>query len=611
MGESCGSGTEPSHGRNGVNGETPSPHPRSPVTHWLWSIPPDVFPAAVRTGTLALRRQGRGRLSEVRTGDRVYVYLPGRQVVAGTFEVVGAPFEDATALAPGRHLPHRVRVRPVAVLPEEVWIPKDGLLDKLRVLDDYPEPSPEARFRRVVQRVLHPLPPIDAAVLDFLIQARTGTDPDALADAVEAVRQARDADRAARPASVGAPPESPTESVSRSVAAEPEVGYIAPAAFDRDARLGELVDALAGRGFRYPPWIVAAFVAALRTKPFVLLAGVTGVGKSRLPVLIAEATGGVAAVLPVRPDWTDPAETMGYRALDGRFRPGAVLRAAHAATGAERAHILVLDEMNLARPEHYLSEVLSRIEQRTPAPDGFETPPLVSESLDPADAAWQAVRLPPALSIVGTVNVDESAHAFSRKVLDRAFVIELSAHDLATWTEAAVKPPLPTGWPLAAWTPRAVRLGDLHDLTEAEREVVGSTAERVAEANAILAPADLGVGYRARDEAALFVLHARDTPGAWTDGSTDVDPLDVALLIKLLPRIDGARSAARSAVAGLLGWSLDGRPVRLDEAERIVDDWVDDGRPEVISDARFPRTAARLARIVAGALDDGVVSFWA
>ena len=55
---------------------------------------------------------------------------------------------------------------------------------------------------------------------------------------------------------------------------------------------------------------------------------VTGVGKSRLPALVADATGGVATVLPVRPDWTDPAETMGYTDLSGRFRPGAVLRAA-------------------------------------------------------------------------------------------------------------------------------------------------------------------------------------------------------------------------------------------------------------------------------------------
>ena len=88
-------------------------------------------------------------------------------------------------------------------------------------------------------------------------------------------------------------------------------------------------------------------------------------GKSRLPVLVAEATGGASVVVPVRPDWTDPAETMGYTDLHGRFRAGAVLRAARdAAADPGRFWTLVLDEMNLGRPEHYLAEVLSRIEAR-------------------------------------------------------------------------------------------------------------------------------------------------------------------------------------------------------------------------------------------------------
>ena len=576
------------------------------VTYWLWSVPPDVYPAAVRAGTFALWRQGRARLADVRPGDRIFAYLPGRQTLAGEFEAVGRPFEDATALAPGRHLPHRLRVRPVAVLPEELWVPRDGVADDLRVLDEYPEHAPEARFRRVVQQVLHPLPRIDGTVLSFVIQARLGTDPDALMGAVEAVRQARAEARDA--AARGAPPD---EAEAPPVVAEPTVGYVAPADFDRSEALERLLDALGARGFRYEPWTVAAYVTALRTKPFVLLAGVTGVGKSRLPVLVAEATGGAATVLPVRPDWTDPAETMGFVDLGGRFRPGSVLRAARAAADApDRFHALVLDEMNLGRPEHYLADVLSRIEQRAPAPGGYESPPLLSETLPAEAAVWQAVRLPPALAIVGTVNVDESAHAFSRKVLDRAFVIELAARDLGDWRSASGAAPAER-WPAEAWTPRAVRLGELADLTAAERQAVGRAADAVAEAGAALAPFGLGIGYRTRDEAALFALHASEAPGVFrTAGGAPVDPLDLALLTKLVPRLDGARAAARAATYALLGWAYDGAAVDAREAERRVDDWVGAGRPAAVADARFPRTAARLARIAEGALDDGVASFW-
>ena len=573
------------------------------MAYWLWSLSPDVFPAAVRAGALALRQQGRKRLAEVRAGDRILVYLSGHQAFAGLFEAVGAPFEDATVLAPGRHLPHRLRVRPVAVLPEELWIARDRAAADLRVLDEYPDVPPEARFRRVVQQVLHPLPVLDGKVLEFVVQARLGADPDALMAAVEAVRDARrQADEQEGPVAVLPAPE----------VAEPAVGYVAPMGFDRAEATESLLDAVAARGFRFAPWEIAAYVTALRTKPFVLLAGVTGVGKSRLPALVADATGGVATVLPVRPDWTDPAETMGYTDLSGRFRPGAVLRAASEATEhADRFRTLVLDEMNLGRPEHYLAEVLSRIESRAPALGGYESLPLLSESLAAADARWQAVRLPPSLGIVGTVNVDESAHAFSRKVLDRAFVLELAARDLGDWGLGAASMVAHHAWPADAWSPRAVRLGEPLDLSPTERAAMERVILAITEADALLAPSGMGVGYRARDEAALFVLHASETPAAFRTASGDsVDPADLALLMKLVPRIDGARGPARDATYALLGWAVDGRPMDARAAQVFVDAWAADGRPDVL-DGRFPRTAARLARVAEGALADGVASFWA
>lgn len=564
------------------------------MTYWLWSIPPDVYPAAVRTGTFALWRQGRRRLGDVRPGDRIFAYLPGRQAITGQFEAVGDPFDDATALAPGRHLPHRLRVRAITVLPEEAWISSDGVVDHLRVLDEYPDLAPGLRFRRVVQQVLHPLPAIDGKVLEFVMQARLGSDTDALFAAVEAVRDAR---------------EQTPSAVSSASVAEPDVAYrLGP--FDRAAETERLIETIASRGYRFEPWTVAAYVTALRTKPFVLLAGVTGVGKSKLPALVAGATGGEAVTVPVRPDWTGPAETLGYTDLDGRFRAGAVLRAARRASEGDRFLTLVLDEMNLGRPEHYLAEVLSRMEQRAPTPDGYESPPLVTDTLAAEDATWQAVRLSPALGIVGTVNVDESAHAFSRKVLDRAFVIELAAHDLRTW-QTSTSDASPASWPAAAWQPRAIRLGDLADLTDAEHRQVEGAVAAVAEASALLAAAGLDVGYRARDEVALFVLHATETPRAFRSGTGPVDPLDLALLMKVVPRIDGARAPTRAAAYGLLGWALDGAPADARRAGAIVDQWREAGRPVVLPAARYPRVAARLARIVDGALEDGVASFWA
>lgn len=576
------------------------------MAFWIWSVPPEHLSAYLRTGTFALRHQGRRALADVRPGDRIFAYLPGTRVVAALVEATSAAFEDRTPLVPGGAYPFRVRVRPLVALPEEAWVPAAGFAASLRVLEEYARmPTPELRFRAVVQRVLHRLPALDGKVLEFLVYARQGADPEALMAAVEEVRRARAQELAS--------PRAPK-------VAEAPPAYEPASPADRAAALEALIEALAARGFIYDPSHVAAFVTALRTKPFVILAGVTGVGKSRLPQLVMEATGGSSTLIPVRPDWTDPAEALGYRDLQGRFRPGVLLRAARAATDdPRRFHLAVLDEMNLGRPEQYLAEVLSRMEARQPAPGGWASPPLLSEGLAPADVAWQGVRLAPNFALVGTVNVDESAHPLSRKVLDRAFTLELDAADLGRWSREAPVGAAVNPWPPAAWAPRAVRLGELGDLSAGERATVEAAVAALTEADALLAPAGLGVGYRARDEAALFCLHAAETPGAFraSDGAA-VAPLDLALGMKLLPRLEGSRRGVRQAVFSLLGWATDGRP-RHDspprfsgeaDAAALLDVWEGAGRPAALADARFPRMAARLARIADGLLVDGFASFW-
>ncbi len=384
--------------------------------------------------------------------------------------------------------------------------------------------------------------------------------------------------------------------------------------WDRAAATEALVEYVGRRGFVFEPWQVAAYATALRTKPFAILAGVTGTGKSRLPALVAEGTGGAARLIPVRPDWTDSADVLGYTDLRGEFRPGVVLDAAREAMGHPRRHwTAVLDEMNLARVEQYFAEVLSRIEDRRPHPrGGFSTMPLLHPTLHPG-GEWCGVVLPPNLALVGTVNVDESAHGFSRKVLDRAFTLELAEPDLSAWEPAgAAGDPEPAWWPVSAWHPRAVTLAGLGELGDCERALVRRTVDALAGANASLAPAGLQVGYRTRDEAALFVLHAAETPAAWaTRGGERVDPLDLALGMKLLPRIAGGSDAVRRALLGLLGWAGAGRgPLTEAGARALLEAWEEAGRPAALPGARFPRTAARLALMWERFLAEGFTSFW-
>ena len=563
--------------------------PIPPMAYWLWSIPPDHFPVYDRVGTFAVRRVGRTAMQAIRPGDRIVAYLPGRRVVAGLYEATSAAFEDATALVPGGHYPHRVRVRPLIRLSEESWVRYEAFAGKLTVLDEYPDrDDPDRQFRAVAQRVVHPIPNIDGKVLEFLIRAREGQSFDELMGAFERLQQAQHAE------------------TSEPHVREPRADYqpTVSAAWDRAVALERLAEFVEARGFVYQPWQVAAYVTALRTKPFVVLAGVTGVGKSRLPVLVAEATGGTATVIPVRPDWTDSADVLGYTDLQGDFRPGALLSLARSAAEHDTYTVAVLDEMNLARPEHYLAEVLSRIEGRTPAPGGgFQSAPLLT---------GQDARLVPNLALVGTVNMDESAYGFSRKVLDRAFTLELSDVDLGAWHASTQEEVPPDAWPTAAWWPRALTLGGLADLSEHEREHVDHIVSILNEANDVLAPAGLGIGYRLRDEVALFSLHAAETPDVFRsrDGER-VDPLDLALLMKLLPRMAGSSRSVRAALFALFGWALDGTPLRSDDDVREhLGSWERRGRAASFADARYPRTAARLALMADRLMVDGYASFW-
>ena len=570
------------------------------MAYWLWSIPPDNFPVYDRAGTFAVRRVGRAAMQQVRAGDRIFAYLPGRRALAGLYEATGEAFEDRTSLVPTGTYPHRVRVRPLVRLSEEAWIAYEAFADKLTVLDEYAGRGEDLslRFAAVAQRVVHPLPNLDGKVLEFLVRTREGSDLDAMMAAFQRLQRAQ-AGETEDAAAVAEPPA--------------EYGRASLSGWDRAEATEQLIAGLEARGYVYQPWQVAAYVTALRTKPFVILAGVTGVGKSRLPVLVAEATGGAARLIPVRPDWTDSAEVLGYQDLQGRFRPGRLLAAARtAAEHPERHHVAVLDEMNLARPEHYLAEVLSRIEGRRPAEQGgFVSAPLIGQDLSAADAAWQATALPPNLGLVGTVNMDESAYGFSRKVLDRAFTLELSEVDLGVWHESA-PPAEPDAWPVAGWQPRAITLGGLVDLADSRRRTVEQVVAVLAEANALLAPAGFGIGYRTRDEAALFVLHAAETPDAFrTRAGAAVDPLDLALAMKLLPRLAGSSRSLRQALFGLLGWATDGVPLASEDTVRErIDAFDRSGRPASLPDARFPRTAARLALMTDRLLADGFASFW-
>lgn len=377
---------------------------------------------------------------------------------------------------------------------------------------------------------------------------------------------------------------------------------------------GSLIAAIAAKGFIFHPWQIATYITAMRTKPLVILAGVSGTGKSKLPALVAELTTGKIDRVSVRPDWTDSSDVLGYVDLQNRFRPGVVWKAARvASTDAERFHVCLLDEMNLARVEHYFAEVLSSIEdRRKSAAGGYESTKLVAQTLPSEFAQWQQQTIPSNFGIVGTVNMDESSHGFSRKVLDRAFTLELSEVDLdldqSSPSDESVEP---LYWPPSFWHCRATRISECDQDTPTFREAAERATEVLQAANKCLVHSQLQVGYRTRDEVILFLLNANELKESFvTRGGETVDPLDLALMMKVLPRLVGGSNAIRRTMTGLLALAIGQSVNGSDDADTAVESWVADGRPDAIEGANFPRTASRLCLMWERLTSEGYTSFW-
>jgi len=248
-------------------------------------------------------------------------------------------------------------------------------------------------------------------------------------------------------------------------------------------------------------------------KRFVLLAGLSGTGKTLLARAYAEAYCRARGLDPsqhhlqiaVRPDWTDPTGLLGYvnaltdpPSYQSTGTLGLLLRANER---PDQPFFLCLDEMNLARVEHYFAPFLSAME----GAGGWLELHGEREAVDIVDPR---IPWPRNLFIFGTVNMDESTHAFSDKVLDRAFTFEFWDVDLS------------------AWERRKREAGDSVPV------LIDRLAPLLRRAYDVLRPARRHFGYRTADEFLAFCKAV--------DGSVDItSSLDTAFLTKVLPRVRG------------------------------------------------------------------------
>jgi uncharacterized short protein YbdD (DUF466 family) len=144
---------------------------------------------------------------------------------------------------------------------------------------------------------------------------------------------------------------------------------------DLDGDFERLVDHmqayLLDDGILYPRFLLEDFLTLLRTHDLVVLSGLSGSGKTQLVHSFADAVGGVAHVIPVKPNWTSSEDLLGYyNPLQKSYLTTPFLDALiEAKRDPERLHLICLDEMNLSRVEHYFADFLSKLEERKETPE--------------------------------------------------------------------------------------------------------------------------------------------------------------------------------------------------------------------------------------------------
>lgn len=340
------------------------------------------------------------------------------------------------------------------------------------------------------------------------------------------------------------------------------------------------------------------YLTALRTKPFMLLAGISGTGKSRIVRKLAQATiteelqraNGYTGddfandrwtlhspanfeLIQVKPNWHNSMDVIGY--LSNIPSPHYVFTPfiefiVKAWRHPEVPFFLCLDEMNLAPVEEYFAEFLSAIESRSFEGEEYLTDPIIKpfnsfgeevakmmvNTLFPNFMAadknsflgkvvdhleTKGLTLPKNLIVIGTVNMDETTFSFSRKVLDRAMSVEMNEVNYDSFLTDTTDDDLKA-------IVKALEENDDADLNTLlvdrhieAREIIDNLGDDAKFAidylkriNALLEGTPFKLGYRAANEALIYLQ------ASYEFGQTDrIAALDNFTLMKILSRIEG------------------------------------------------------------------------
>jgi MoxR-like ATPase len=364
---------------------------------------------------------------------------------------------------------------------------------------------------------------------------------------------------------------------------------------------------LLSKGFTFSTKSLSNFYLCLKTKPFVILAGISGTGKSKLVRLFAETIGATNKnnrfiMIPVKPDWNDSTELIGYKNINEEFIPGRLTEIIEIASREEnqnKPYFVCLDEMNLARVEYYFSDVLSLMESRY-RDEGSKK--ILTDHLFPKyylneDSKFKNLYIPDNLYFIGTVNMDDTTYSFSRKVLDRANTIEFSNVDfelkLFNYNNSNTLADLEK----ASNDFLKTEFLSIKDAIDEDFDYVNGINEKIIKINKILKQGNKHFGYRVRDEIIFYMLTNKNVSLL-----KEEEAFDFQILQKILTTITGSETVVKRILVGLYNFCNPQGQI----SEEI--NYVEEGQKN-LNKALYKMSAEKIIDMLRG-YDDGFTSYW-
>lgn len=352
-------------------------------------------------------------------------------------------------------------------------------------------------------------------------------------------------------------------------------------------------------GLVYTDQLITRFIGSLLTKPFVILTGLSGSGKTKLAQAYVQwicQEESQYRIIPVGADWTNREPLLGYpNALkpEEYVKPdsGVIDLILQANLNPELPHFLILDEMNLSHVERYFADFLSVMESN-------EEIPLYAEgTVD--NGVPSKLKVPANLFIIGTVNIDETTNMFSPKVLDRANTIEFRINNkemkgfLGTANDLNMKALLGKGVNMSQ---NFISLSNNKPFTTKDRDEINNTLLNFF---GELQKTGAEFGYRSATEI-LRLINQLDT---LNNKITTSEKIDIAIMQKLLPKLHGSRRKLSPILETLGGFCVT-------KDTKVVKDVFDKDDFDYSNDkVLYSLSLEKIARMYKGAVDNGFASY--